>query len=571
MSRVVDMGNPDRRRLIAFGLIAVALLLALGCTRVDEVTPPPIATPTITPTPTPIPIDYDCVVGLRLEQGEACAYRDGEESDFVLAVREDGSTYLDGSLGPLMLSERITEPDAKVCACGLETEWDGTARTVTALPQPFLEVERPRYVEPPPIPFLGECVMGMEVEAGEFCVYPGSLCAFEVSEGGLGHFLTFSHSESIEANGVTNGELIYDFQAEGSGEVWTIRDVPPPMGEDFIFSDRVNCPPDQQVARLSDAIWRHDIDQVQRLIDDGVNPDGLNQYGWRLLEFAIIYSGDYESSEIVRRFVDAGADVNAFNVHGYPILEAATQDETIEVLRLMLDGGAEPNLRSYDGHTVLQRAARSGNKGAIRLLVEAGADVNALDHDGDSILQHALELSEVETVETLLDVGVSVHGTDRTGFPWLYTASLGGPEKVQLMLNAGADVNARSSFGQPVLSILAERASPEIVKMLLDAGANPDVCDASGRVPLFYAIQSGQVENVQALVESGANVNVFDREGDPLLVRALRRGIDSIVRIFVNAGADVNAIDSDGKTMLELARQIGSQPAVQYLIDAGAE
>ena len=577
MSRVVDMGNPDRRRLIAFGLIAVALLLALGCTRVDEVTPPPppeiftAVTDTPFPTPTPTPdIDYrQCEVGLRLNPGEGCFYNDQGWADFTLAVQPDGIAVLDGDIGPMSVSNRRAEPGEKLCPCDLHTEPRGQSRVVTALPYP-MTIRRYDRLAVPPSPFLGECLVGMEVETGELCVYPGSVCAFEVTVDGVGNFLAMSDAERIEANDVINGELTYNFLAEGSEKVWTIQSVPPPRRDDFM-GERVDCPPDEQVAGLADAIWRHDIAQAQRLIDSGANVNALQQYGWRLLEVAVRYSDDYESAKMVERLIAAGADVNAISAHGDPILRSAARDETINALKLLLDAGADPNARDGLGGPILDTAIGNEAEDAVRLLVEVGADIDAQDYKGAPMLLAPLIFGKSDIIRVLADLGADVHAVDRSGRPLLFTAYGEGAEMMQLMLDAGADANARSWYGSPILSSIAESEHPDLVRLLLDAGADPDACDSRGGVPLFYAIRSGQVGNVQALVESGANVNVFDGEGDPLLVRALRRGIDSIVRIFVNAGADVNAIDSDGMTMLEHARQIGSQPAVQYLIDSGAE
>ena len=607
------MGRLNKQRApLVFGLILAALLLAMGCKMADqalststpdidataiaspvEVTrptavprfPTPLPTGTrisvlvlvptpilvIVPEPTPVIVTQECVVGLRLEPGEGCEYFDGAESDFVLTVREDGATLLDGSVGPLTLSEQITRPGAKVCACGLETEWDGTARTIMALPQPAPEIERPRYVEPPPSLFLGECLVGMEVAPGELCVYPGSLCAFDVATDGMGHFLTMFDAERIEANEVINGELTYNFVAEWSERVWTIQNAPPPKRDNFM-GERVICPPDQQIAGLADAIWRHDIARVQRLIDSGANVNALQEHGWRLLEYAVIYSDNYESTEIVERLIDAGADVNAISAYGAPILRSAAGDETIDALKLLLDAGADPNARDRFGGPILDRAIGAEAEDAVRLLVEAGADIDALDYRGDPMLVSPLIFGKGEIIQVLVDLGADVHALGRFGKPLLFAALGEGTEMMQLMLDAGADPNTRSSSGKPILSSIAESEHPDLVRLLLDAGADPNACDwGGGWAPLFHAIRYGHVENVRVLVESGANVNAFDGDGDPVLARALLRRSDSMIPILVDAGADVNAIDSDGKTMLELARRVASAEIVQYLIEAGAE
>ena len=572
------------RALLVSGLIVVALLLALGCTRIDATaTPtatviatatgtaqPPTATsapPTVTatplpptptrtptpPTPTPIPTLIpipECEVGMRLEPGEVCAYRDEVESDFVLAVLEDGSTSLDGSVGTLENASRIAEPGDKLCMCGLETESDGLSRTITALPKPLPEVKSVQYVEPPPSPFLGECLVGMEVEPGELCVYPGSLCAFDVTPDANGHFLETSDNERIEANDVINGELTYNFLAEGSEKVWTIQDVPPPKRDDFM-GGRVICPASQPVTELTYAMRARDVRRVQELIDSGVNLDARTAGGFTLLSIALLY--DDERLEIVQLLIDAGANVNGRgSSFGTPDLHKALAYSSGSALRMLLNAGANPNSRDMSGYPVLQRALKYGptpeSLENIHALVDAGAEVNATDHSGDLLLFRALLFYDKEIVRALIDRGADIHTLDRYGRPLLYptlSGLPGGPEKTRLLVEKGADPNARDVRGTPVISRGLNSNWNEIGP-LLEAGANPNACDGQGNPPLWYAIGPASAPNpAVSYIEN--------------------------VRLLVEAGADVNARDSQGRTMLERARRVASPEIVQYLIDAGAE
>ena len=576
-----------RRRLfavVAVGFLAVALF---GCTRIDEVTPtpPPTATATATatatstpaPTPTPVilptltptPLPQGCAVGLRLEPGDLCVYSDRERSDFVLAVRDDGSTYLDGDIGPLTLSERTTRPGAKVCACGLETEWDGNARTITALPEPPPAPLQTLRVEYPLPPFLGECRIGMEVEAGELCIYPGmSLCAFEVTQDGLGQFLMFSDRERIEARNVTHGELTYDFLAVASAGVWRIEDVPRAESAPS-RSEWINCPPGQPVADLMDAIWKHDVARVQRLIDDGVNVNGRGEGGDPPLARAVFYSDHYQSTEIVERLIAAGADVNAIDVLGGPVLHVATKDRTLGALELLLAAGADPNARNTRGASALPWTLESEK--AAHVLVNAGADVNSLDRNGNPILDAAFRFGTANAVRILLEGGADVNVLNTSREPLIYAAYSGGAEKLRLALEFGADVDARGPGGRTVLSAMTRQEFTDEYMQLIDAGADLDVCDDLGNPPLALALSSPHIHFTEALVHAGATVNTYSRAGEPLLAVAIETDSLEKVVLLVEAGADVNMTTSDGRTILELAKAAASPEVVEYLIDAGAE
>ena len=505
---------------------------------------------------------------MRLERGEICAYSDDVESDFVLAVWDDGSTYLDGDVGPLSLSERVSRPGAKVCACGLETEWDGTGRTITALPEPISMVETNEFTLPTS-PYLGECVIGMELERGELCVYPGmSLCAFEVTQDGFGQFLTFSDRERIEARNVTHGELAYDFLAVASDETWKIEDVPA-IERDKFRGELINCPPDQRVADLWDAIWRHDIAKVQRLIDSGVDVNARGSIGNPLLASAVFYSGHYQSTEIIERLIDAGADVNAIGALGRPILHSATDDSTLAALELLLAAGADPNAPDAQGDSALFGAIQAS--GATRALVNAGADPNSLDRNGNPVLYTAFLYGTIEVVRILLDSGADMNVSNASREPILLGAYSGGAEKLRLALEAGADVDARGIGGRTALSWATRDEFREEYTQLIDGGANLDACDVLGNPPLVLAMASPDIRFTQALVDAGATVNTYVARGEPLLAVAITEDNPEAIPILVAAGADVNMTTSDGRTILELAQTMASPEIVQLLIDAGAE
>ena len=60
---------------------------------------------------------------------------------------------------------------------------------------------------------------------------------------------------------------------------------------------------------------------------------------------------------------------------------------------------------------------------------------------------------------------------------------------VQLLLEAGADVNARHRRGHTPLHWACEQRHPDVARLLLDAGADVNARDEAGRTPLDLAMQ----------------------------------------------------------------------------------
>ena len=71
---------------------------------------------------------------------------------------------------------------------------------------------------------------------------------------------------------------------------------------------------------------------------------------------------------------------------------------------------------------------------------------------------------------------------------------LGNIERVQQLLQDGADVNSGTDAGTP-LTAASLAGRPELVELLLDNGADPDREDASGNRPLIVMVKAWDLED----------------------------------------------------------------------------
>jgi len=93
--------------------------------------------------------------------------------------------------------------------------------------------------------------------------------------------------------------------------------------------------------------------------------------------------------------------------------------------------------------------------------------------------------------------------TDRFGRTSLHLASLrGDTEIVELLLEAGANVNIKNKFGWTPLHLAAREGHIDIVQMLLEAGANIGAKNKFGRTPLDYAVKHRHTDIVRMLVSN---------------------------------------------------------------------
>lgn len=154
--------------------------------------------------------------------------------------------------------------------------------------------------------------------------------------------------------------------------------------------------------------------------------------------------------------------------------------------------------------------------------------------------------------------------------PWILHEAArrtSNPTIVYLLLQAGADPNARDDRGLTVLHFGAWNSNPVVTSHLLEAGANPRARDNEGYTPLHYAARwSGNRRVVGSLLEAGADPLAEANDGRTPLHSGLRYRTDrGVVSALLDAGA------ADGLTPLQLAALVGDTAEVAALLNEGAD
>ena len=130
----------------------------------------------------------------------------------------------------------------------------------------------------------------------------------------------------------------------------------------------------------------------------------------------------------------------------------------------------------------------------------------------------------------------------------------GNFEKVKLLIEKGADIDAKDNDGVTALMYVSRAGDLEIAKYLVENGADVNAKDKEGWSVLMEASYEGHLKVVKYLIENGkVNVNSKDDDGWNALMRASWRGYSEIVKYLVKNGADINIKNNDGKTALDWA------------------
>lgn len=210
---------------------------------------------------------------------------------------------------------------------------------------------------------------------------------------------------------------------------------------------------------------------------------------------------------------DDDDDIEAIN----DMMEAAQRGD-LEAVRDALESGIPVDAQDDNGHAALSHAAMNNQAELAQFLIDRGADVQCEDQQNQTALFFATQERAHDTVIVLLDAGAQVDAPDSNGrTPLMNACSSKDVQTAKLLMARGADVNARDQDQWPPLMMAVvewsgDRYQTELVRVLLDAGAAIDARTTWGHTALHTAALCGATDAVRDLLQAGADATLVDIE-----------------------------------------------------------
>ncbi len=344
----------------------------------------------------------------------------------------------------------------------------------------------------------------------------------------------------------------------------------------------------QQPEKFYSAIRENNLTQLKSLLDQKGSANVADDRGITPL----MYAAEIGSPDAMRLLIDGGADVNAQNSFGSTALMWSVSDPA--KVRLLLDHGADVNTVARSGRTALIVAAFTNPSAeVVKLLLAKGAKTAIMDRMHVTPLNAATFGNDTATVRLLLEAGADIETPDTfIGLnPLMNAAGNRNVEAVKVLLSKGAVVNAVSKTeglpkiqtgtvefgGWTPLLMASAFGPPEAVNLLLNAGARIDAQDYRGFTPLMLAVGTDRYDrrSINMLLAHGADLRPVNHAeetaldwaskfGDPEVIRALGgspKELDAPVRLMADP--------PDARTAITKSIQLLEHTNEQFFKKAG--
>lgn len=248
----------------------------------------------------------------------------------------------------------------------------------------------------------------------------------------------------------------------------------------------------------------------------------------------------YGYENIVMELLKRNLDVNICSFHETP-LTAASSEGHLQIVKALLNTGANVNLNNGD-KTPLSAACEGGHLNVVEELILDGADAN-LNKRNEKLLKLAqgnINFEVVTKYKMMVRAHHFIHEHYKT--PLTAASEMGHVSIVELLINAGANVNLNDGYETP-LTAACGNGHLNVVEELIKAGSNANLSDGD-KTPLTSACGQGKFSVVKELVKYGSDVNQSDRENTPLTA-ACKGGHANVVEELIKANADVNLSGSN--------------------------
>jgi ankyrin repeat protein len=255
-------------------------------------------------------------------------------------------------------------------------------------------------------------------------------------------------------------------------------------------------------------------------------------------------------------------------------LFVATSLGKVDLLRDFLTKYPDMVNFTSDGRTALHYAASTGLAEPMKILLEFHAKIEQQDDTSTRALHTSVYHGSEETTQMLVDAGADVNAQTIDGStPAMFAAAYGKPRALKILLaSPNINISLQDETGNTALHVAVLSQKLACIHPLLAAGADPCMLNLSLITPLHYAARMGFLPVIEACLQHEPGcVNSKDGYSYTILHwAAFQDHLDIITLAMETRDCDVDSRTDYGQTPLHMAVGRGNTKSVEKLVMYGA-
>ena len=273
---------------------------------------------------------------------------------------------------------------------------------------------------------------------------------------------------------------------------------------------------------LEEAILHGDLKCVKLLLNAGAEVDLIEVRYLELLDQAVVPGMEFlqakQKRQLMREFARKRAPKQgepSTHIDTVGFLWALDIDDNLAFSYLTNETVRVGDLRLFcndqfarGGNTAVMRAARAGTARCLRYMLHSDPNLTLTNDRGLTALHHACVSGKEDCVRALIDTGAPVDISSGAATPLCFAASYGHTSIAKLLIDAGANVNAKVSILEcSPLELACECNHCDLALTLLERRADVNFA-AFNTVLLQRVLEFGSAALVADLLSAGASTEL---------------------------------------------------------------
>ncbi len=221
-----------------------------------------------------------------------------------------------------------------------------------------------------------------------------------------------------------------------------------------------------------------------------------------------------------KKLIHLGANINLSDKNNANLLMWAVYKSDFKVVNYLLENGAKykkngiiwlNNNKTEYYNNILIIAVVEGKLKILELLINK-LDIS-IDRNKIPVLHYASFNSKIKIIRFLLKKNININAkyTDDKATPLIYALLNKSLIAAKILINNGADVNIKNSYGWSPIYIATRNLNLDIIKLLLEKKVDVNAQTQNGGTPLILAVKKNNTEIAKILLMFGAEIQIKDK------------------------------------------------------------